>query len=144
MASRPEDQLAIVRVLKEQTDTLRRENAALKQGGGGGTSDEMIPIKEYVDARDDAVESRLSQKLDKLSTKGTIWAAVATGVGITLAALAFGGDRFDAGMEVSPQLQEMNASYATTDNRQDAQITAMNAKLDVIINQTAKLDQPKR
>lgn len=134
----PADQLAVVRTLKEQTRVLKEENDALKHGGGGGISSGMVAIKDYVDARDDAVESRLTQNLDKLATKGTIWAAVATGVGIALAAMAFGGDRFDAGMEVSPQMEAMNASFTKVDDQQDNQINAIDAKLDLIINQTAK------
>ena len=109
----------------------------LKGGGGGGTLDDMIPLKEYVDARDDAVESRLSQKLDKLSTKGTIWTAVATAVGVTLAVLAFGGDRFDTGLAISPAFQEAAFTQATVDNRQDANITELNKKLDILIVRTA-------
>jgi hypothetical protein len=117
----------------------------LKGGGGGGIYDGVIPVKEYVDARDEAVESRLNSKLDKLPSSKEAWGmvrAVLGGVlGIVVAALAFiafAGDRFDAGLAVSPQMDAMNASYAKVNARQDEQINAMDAKLDVIINQTSK------
>ena len=124
-------------VARERAERRVAVKRTLKGGGGGGTSDDMVSLKEYVDARDDAVESRLVQQLDKLSTKGTIWTAVATGVGITLALLAFAGDRFDSGMSVSPAFQNAAMTQASTDKRQDATINAMNAKLDVLVERTA-------
>jgi hypothetical protein len=101
-------------------------------------------MKDYVDARDDAVESRLSAKLDKLPTKGTVWGAVAAIVGsiftalaITLGVISFGGDRFDAGMGISPAIQAAQQNQTQIDARQDAQMNVMDQKLDIIIRQTA-------
>lgn len=102
-------------------------------GGDGGTL-----MKDYVDARDDAIESRLSQKLDRLSTKETIWGAVATALVIGMAALAFASSRFDSGMSMSRDLTAAENRQSAVDANQDAQISAMNNKLDVIIKQTAK------
>ena len=42
----------------------------------------MISIKDYVDKADEAVETRLAAKLETLSTKQTVWAAVATILGV--------------------------------------------------------------
>jgi len=144
MADSAEDQLSIVRQLRKQLSSANAEIAALKHGGGGGTSGGMepaVPLKEYVDARDDAVESRLDGKLDKLATKGTIWAAMATALGLIFAAWALAGDRFDAGMSVSPAIGQMQVQQAATDQRQDAKLTRMDRKLDVLITQTAVKQQ---
>ena len=115
----------------------------LKGGGGGGTSDDMTPLKDYVDARDEAVESRLSAKLDKLPSRGEMWGMAAATVGgvfgITLGALAFmafAGDRFDAGMSVSPTIAAAQQRQAEVDRKQDAQLAVMDDKLDILINQT--------
>jgi hypothetical protein len=106
--------------------------------------DPQAMIKDYVDARDDAVESRLSAKLDRLPGRGTIWGAVAAIVGsiftalaITIGLIAFGGDRFDAGMSVSPAIQAAQQNQSEVDRRQDAQLSVMDDKLDLIIQQTA-------
>lgn len=110
--------------------------------GGGPTVESLM--KDYIDARDDAVESRLSAKLDKLPTKGTVWGAVAaiigaifTALAITLGVIAFGGDRFDAGMSISPAMAAAQQNQAAIDQRQDAQMNVMDQKLDIIIRQTA-------
>jgi hypothetical protein len=96
-----------------------------------------ISIKDYVDSRDDAVESRLTQKLDKLSTKGTIWAAMATAVGIVFAAWAIAGDRFDAGMSISPVVTQMQNSQAAVDREQNAKLDLLDDKLDILLERTA-------
>jgi hypothetical protein len=98
----------------------------------------VVPVKDYIDARDDAIESRLSSQLEKLPSKGTVWGAVATGVGLMLAFLAFGGDRFDGGMSASPMLNEQAAQQAKVDESQDAKLELMDQKLDVLIKQTAQ------
>ncbi|MDG2003881.1 MAG: hypothetical protein P8J20_11170 [Novosphingobium sp.] len=104
---------------------------------GGGPMDTSVNMKDYVDARDDAIESRLSTKLDKLPTRSTVWGAVATGVGLILAALAFGGDRFDGGVGAGGLLQDQAGKQAATDEAQDAKLELMNQKLDILIKQTA-------
>lgn len=106
-------------------------------GGGNGPMDTQITIKDYIDARDDAVESRIAQQLDKLPTKGTIWGAVATGIGILAALLAYGGDRFDGGVTVSPTIAKMQTEQKTRDDAQDTQMKLVEQKLDLIIKQTA-------
>jgi len=97
----------------------------------------VVPVKDYIDARDDAIESRLVQKLDTLPTKGTIWGAAGTIVALLLAVAAFAGDRFDGGMSASSLLAEQAEQQAATDQAQDAQLQVMNQKLDILIKQTA-------
>ena len=99
----------------------------------------MISIKDYVDKADEAVETRLAAKLETLSTKQTVWAAVATILGVLLAVLAFGGDRFDAGLS----LAEQQRGQAVRDNQQDQSLQAIDQKLDKIIA-AQNHDQPKK
>ena len=70
-------------------------------------------MKDYVDARDDAVESRLAAKLDKLPSATQLWSMVGvlvatalTVVGLVFGSLAFGSDRFNGGLSVSPVTYE--------------------------------------
>ena len=106
-------------------------------GGGNGPMDTSVTIKDYIDSRDDAVESRLSAKLDKIPTKGTVWGAMATAVGILVAIAAFGADRFDGGVGASSLVREQQAVQKKADEAQDAKIELMNQKLDILIKQTA-------
>lgn len=105
-------------------------------GGGGGPVEPKIPLKDYVDAADNAVESRLMAKLDNIPTKGTFWAGIATLIATVLAILAFGGDRFDGGLGLSSELDRINENQAATDAAQNARFDELVQKLDVIIAQT--------
>lgn len=106
-------------------------------GGGGDGIDQSVSIKDYVDARTDAVESRINLKLSGLATKGSVWGAAGTVLGIILAVLAFGSDRFNGGLSVSLVVAEAQKAQAETDKKQDAQLAVMNDKLDILIKQTA-------
>ena len=112
-------------------------------GGGGGTVEWQGLMKDYVDSRDDAIESRLVAKLDKLATKGTIWAALAAALGIIFAALAIAGDRFDSGLSVSPVMSQMQASQAATDREQNAKLQRVDDKLDILIKRSDQTQKPK-
>lgn len=87
-------------------------------------------MKDYVDAKTEATEARLLSKLEQLSTKSTIWGAVATGTAIILAVLAFAGDRFDAGMSTADQ----RAMQIERDDKQEAAVRSINDKLDKLIS----------
>lgn len=120
----------------------RFQGPSSPNGGDGGGNALM---KDYVDARDDAIESRLSARLERLPSKGTIWGGVAAIVGGILSALAigigmiaFGGDRFDSGMASSPMIEAVAKKQVGVDQGQDARMDAMDKKLDIIITQTAK------
>lgn len=95
-----------------------------------------ITMKDYVDAQTQATRSQndarfaeviselrtLDSKLSHLPSVLTVWAAVFTGVasilGVVLGVLAFGGDRFDGGVQVATTgvefLQDVRA--ATSQN----------------------------
>lgn len=125
-------------------------------GGGGGPVDPTVPMREYVDKADEAVESRLSAKLDSLTTKldslatkdgvslqrtsvvHNVWAGVAALLLAGLAILSFGADRFDGGASISPQIAALETHQLTVDAAQDHRVKAVDQKLDVIIKQTAK------
>jgi hypothetical protein len=94
-------------------------------------------MRDYVDARDDAVESRLNARLDKLATKGTIWAATGTALGLVLAAWAIAGGAFSSGLSVSPSIARLQNSQAAVDLEQNTKLESLDNKLDVIIRQTA-------
>lgn len=120
------------------------QDARFGGGKGGGGMETTVPMKDYIDARTDAVESRLGEKLNALSTKSTIWGAAAavigavfTGVAIILSTLAFGSDRFNGGLSISPAVAAAQKAQAETDEKQDAQLSLMNDKLDILVRQTA-------
>ncbi len=104
-----------------------------------------VALKDYIDARDDAVEARLSATLANLSTKQTVWnatAVIVTGLltiaGLFLAALAIGSDRFNGGLSVSPIIAQVQSEQRQTDQDQDAKLNAIDQKLDVLIERSSK------
>ena len=116
-------------------------------GGKGGPPVEpsFDIMKAYVDSRNEAVESRLTQELAKHPTNTAFWggivaviAAVFTVLGILLAVIAFGGDRFDGGMSASTMMSANQKAQSETDTKQDTKLRQMDDKLDVILRQTAK------
>jgi len=113
-------------------------------GKGGGPMDPSVSMKDHLDARDAALESRLGAKLDKLPSEARMWGMVVSILGGTfvlfvgfLAVLSFAGDRFDGGMSVSPAIAAVQQNQAQVDQRQDAQMAIADRKLDIIIQQTA-------
>lgn len=114
-------------------------------GGGGGPMEPTLGMKDYVDARDDAIESRLTASLANLSTKQTVWSA--TGVivatlltiaGLILAALAIGSDRFNGGLSVSPIIAQVQSEQKKTDEAQDAKLEVIDRKLDLLIERSGR------
>ena len=93
-------------------------------GGSGGGSGVTIDVKEYVDAKTEAVRAqngeqtaRLESKLDIIHNEllglPRIWTLIATvasapavGVVIIISVLAFAGDRFDGGVQLSSAYAE--------------------------------------
>jgi hypothetical protein len=61
--------------------------------------------------------------------RNTVWGAGATIIAVVLAAIAFGGDRFDAGMSVADQ----QADQIIRDGQQDKSVREINDKLDRLI-----------
>lgn len=112
----------------------RRVGDGSSSGGGNGPSAGSLDIKDYVDIKTDALESKLFDKLDLLPSTGTLWGAVATGTAIILGVLAFAGDRFDAGISTAEQRFEQ----LQRDHRQDAAAKQIDEKLDILIEQSSK------
>lgn len=110
----------------------------LKHGGGGGNSGGMEPAsREYVDLKLEAAMTRIDGKFDLLNQRlgdlkqqvpqwWSILGAVMIGTGAILAALAFGGDRFDGGLNLSTQMQEQ----LERDRRQDERLEQVLNRLD--------------
>ena len=109
----------------------------LKHGGGGGTSDGMQPtMKDYVDAKDAQNLAEMKSEFEKLrgdiAKLPTTWTMIGTAasiVGILLAALAFGGTRFSAGIS----LADMRQAQLARDSEQDFSVRQINEKLDQLI-----------
>jgi hypothetical protein len=123
---------------------VKVQNVVFGGGNGGSGMVPSVPMKEYVDSRSDAIESRLSEKLSKLPTTNTVWGATAaiiagifTAVTIVLASVSMAGDRFDGGMSVSPIIAEVQQKQVATDKEQDTKLQLMDDKLDLILKQTA-------
>jgi hypothetical protein len=120
----------------------------LSGGGGGGTLPPMVPMKDYVDKADEALETRLDARISTLATKAditasqsnmrnNIWGAVGALFLGTLAVLSFAGDRFDSGFSMADkQEQQMQRDAA-----QDAASKARDQKYDEILR---RLPPPKR
>ena len=150
MATDPNDQLAFVRRLKADKAELADELNRLKGGGGGGTSDGMVPLKEYVDKADEAVETRLNARFDRLATKETVWGAAVTVLGILFAVLAFASDRFDGGLSVQsalePALTQMRHEASQQRVEQARRDLQQDRKLDEILSRLPpkQVPQPPR
>ena len=98
----------------------------LKHGGGGGTSGGM----DAVDAKIAAAEARTDTKFAELrgdlkdfatakEMRNTVWGAALTLGAIILAAIAFGGDRFDAGLGMADTHQKQLQRDAEQDAKFD-------------------------
>lgn len=135
----PEIYLAVDNSSGSPTTTYVDQNkTTFGGGGGGGPVEPGVTLKDYVDAQSNALESRVNQKLERLPTKGTVWGAVATGVGILLAVLAFGGDRFDSGISANGLLKAQSDQQDAVDRRQDQKLESIDKKLDIIIQRNGK------
>lgn len=134
---------------------LSNDVSRAKTGGGSGGGDGMSDFgaKDYVDARLEAsgakIESQISAVLaeikiirETVSTRSTVWGAALTiivsVVGIVAAFLAFGGDRFDGGV----QLTASSVEYAIG-AKQQAEQNAIQMKLlfDAFERRDAQIDQ---
>jgi len=124
---------------KLQADSASRMPDALKSGGPGGT----LPPMDVVDAKISASEARTDTKFAELrgdlkdfATKTTVWQGVAVIIATMLAAMAFGGDRFDAGVDAGGAL----APYAEQQRERDAK---QDARLEQILDRLPAKPAPK-
>jgi hypothetical protein len=109
----------------------------------------QVSLKDYVDKGDEAtiakaemLVSQLSSKLDRLPTKGTVWTAMGTGIGILLGVAALAADRFDAGVAVGPTISRVETEQSVVDARQDSAVAELNRKLDVLIERSESNAKP--
>ena len=114
-----------------------RDDRPLQGDAGSGT----FPPMDAVDAKIAAAEARTDTKFAELradlqglptradmqanatSLRNNVWGAALTALAITLAVIAFGGDRFDAGMgagsAVAPVVEQQKARDAAQDRKLD-------------------------
>jgi hypothetical protein len=108
----------------------------LNHGGGGGTSGGM----ETVDAKIAAAEARTDTKFAELrgdlksfatakELRNAVWGAAAVVIATVLAAIAFGGDRFDAGLGMA----DVRQAQLQRDDKQDEALKSIEGKLDKLI-----------
>jgi hypothetical protein len=132
--------------VRNKLDQIASQKEALKGGGGGGTFNGMDPAsKEYVDMKVEAAISRIEGKFDLLNQRMdnlerntpsalSIWGAVFTGsvavVGLLLAALAYGGDRFDGGVSIAEQMRAQSERDAAQDAKMNEVFTRLDAAVD--------------
>lgn len=134
-------------LLEKRYAELTSEDARLKTGGGGGTSDGMDTVDAKIAASEARTDTKFAElrgdintqfaelrmQLAHMPSKNTLWAAVGTGaaavLGVLLAIIAFGGDRFDAGMGVADQRQ----AQLQRDQKQDAALSGIEGKIDQLI-----------
>lgn len=76
----------------------------------------------------------LRADLKGYATKSTVWQAAATIIAVVLAAIAFGGDRFDAGIGMA----DIHQAQMQRDAKQDEAVSQMDRKLDKLIEQTKR------
>jgi hypothetical protein len=110
--------------------------------------DPSVPLRDYVDKADEAVESRLQQQLAGVAKttdiRSNVWGATAALSGLIVALagliiglLAFGGDRFDGGMSASSIADNIQTAQRQTDVQQDRRLQQIDDKLDVLIERSA-------
>ena len=128
----------------DESESLKPSSAGASVSYGGGGNGVDSDQKDYIDARVEAVraqnDARFAEILAKLnhlpssaSLAGMLVAAVVTTVGLLVGVLAFGGDRFDGGVQVSA-VSVQQAVEARQIARQNAeQVKALNAKMDTLI-----------
>lgn len=100
--TRPKDEIALVRLLRNENDKLTQENEALKGGGGGGTFDGMESRVNRIESRLDTVGDRvgkvettlatLTERVSHLPSKDFIVKTV-VGTGAVLAAVSVFGEK---------------------------------------------------
>lgn len=117
---------------------LRADVAELRATVQSGQA-AMEARQSALETKMDALTSLIQTKPDKL----TIWGSSLAVAGIVIAAIAFGGDRFDAGVGFSDHLtkqQQVDAAQSGRIDQQDAKLAEIDNKLDRVL--TALEKQP--
>lgn len=96
-------------------------------------------IKDYFDAREQAIGFRFSERLDGLPTRETVWnvsitvlGGIITALTVFMGVLAFGGHRFDSGLNLPPAMHDMRLEQRQIDAAQDARHNRIDGRLDRI------------
>lgn len=110
------------------------------------TSSPMEPAsKEYVDLKLEVALARIEAKLTHMPTTGAMIATAFTAavgvIGIILAAMSYGGDRFDGGVGLADQRYEELQRNNERDAR-DAEQDAIIRRLDALLTQEAATPAP--
>lgn len=121
--------------------------------GGGGTVDSNV--KSYIDAKTEATRAQndarfanVLARLDNLasvsdiqdtkkdiqSAKWNVWGASLAVAGLVLAVLAFGGDRFDGGVQISSVMVEQAEEAKRLAAENTEKVDDLSAKLDALIS----------
>ena len=125
--------------MAERADDIRGQVRSLFPGtpglpnhDGRGTSDVVDATDAKIaaaEARTDTKFAELRRDMDAFATRGTVWkgvastiAAIVTAVGVVLAVMAFGGDRFDAGVGAGGALAPYAEQQRTRDAMQDRKL----------------------
>lgn len=132
---------------KWRADAADSADPTLKHGGGGGTSGGM----ETVDAKIAASEARTDTKFAELrgdlkdfatskDLRNNVWGAALALITVGAALVAFGGDRFDAGVGIA----DMKVVQVERDNKQDEAVDRIEGKLDQLIAAQTKPTVPQK
>ncbi|WP_373089906.1 hypothetical protein [Sneathiella sp.] len=124
-------------------------------GGGGGNM--TIGIKDYIDAKNDAVRSdiksdiaRVEAKIDIMPAKiaWQIGVGVVATVGLVLAVIAYGGARFDGGTSlgssVGAQVEKNRQSIDDATKAIDSVNQTINKKNDQVLNAIKEMRSGKQ
>jgi hypothetical protein len=123
------------------SDGETAEGVSYGSGDGGGMDADQ---ERYINAKVDAVraqnDARFAEVLTRLehlpSTASLAWiiaGAVVTTVGLILGILAFGGDRFDGGVQVSSASVQQAIDAREIAEQNAEQVEALNGKLDTLL-----------
>lgn len=149
----PDSAFALAQAEAEARFAQTDEADHLISRGRGGTLPPMEPAsREYVDLKTALVsaqnDARFSEVLSEIKglrqdisgkpstwqMVGAIFAGAATILGVILAVLAYGGDRFDGGVGIADQRQEQS--------ERDADQDAVIRRLDALLDERSTLSVP--
>lgn len=132
------------RAFSESDEDVGAGAEKIKGGGGGPVDPSNYVTKEHLALTMDAVRSQIDAKfaevIGKMSTRNDIIVAGISMAALILAMFAFGGDRFDGGVQVSSAVSQIAAQneIITSKNAEaiaalSEQVKAKDAQIDALI-----------